>query len=418
MARPEPESRRSQRNEPDVVSRLGLSRIVNASGTMTSIGASRVVPEAIAAGAEIQGHFVRIDELQAKASAVIARLTGAEAGCITACSAAAMTVSVAAAMTGSDLARIEQLPDTAGMKNEVVIQAGHLIDYGAPVEQAVRVSGARVVPAGTAARVELYHLESRLAGSVAAALYVVSHHTVQEGQIPLDDFIAAGHERAVPVIVDVASEYDFRGPIGLGADIAIYSAHKFLGGPTAGIIAGRKEMVRACYLQNRGLGRLMKVGKEGILGTIAALEAWERRDHAAVRERERNVVAHWLASLAGIDGIDLEVAPDWTGNPIDRLRVTVDPERAKLFAWEVADRLAAGDPAIVVRDDLVEHGYFFLDPCNLARGEAEIVSDGIKVVLREARSGSIGRRYTCSERRRRSVAAALCWPDGAREAGD
>ena len=67
-----------------MVSRLGLSRIVNASGTMTSIGASRVVPEAIAAGAEIQGHFVRIDELQAKASAVIARLTGAEAGCITA----------------------------------------------------------------------------------------------------------------------------------------------------------------------------------------------------------------------------------------------------------------------------------------------------------------------------------------------
>ena len=87
MARPDPEPRRSQRNEPDVVSRLGLARIVNAAGTMTSIGASRVVPEAIAAGAEIQGHFVRMDELQAKASAVIARLTGAEAGCITACSA-------------------------------------------------------------------------------------------------------------------------------------------------------------------------------------------------------------------------------------------------------------------------------------------------------------------------------------------
>ena len=413
MTRPDPEPGSHQRSRPLLASRLGLARVVNASGTMTSIGASRVVPEAVAAGAEIQGHFVRIDELQAKASTVVARLTGAEAGCVTACSAAGITESVAAAMTGTDLARIEQLPDTTGMKSEVVIQAGHLIDYGAPVEQAVRVAGATVVPAGTAARVEPYHLESRLTGSVAAALYVVSHHTVQEGQVPLEDFVAACRERDVPVIVDMASEYDLRGPIELGADIAIYSAHKFLGGPTAGIIAGSKDLVRACYLQNRGLGRLMKVGKEGILGTIAALEAWEGRDHAGARERERKIVSSWLGSLDGHDGIDLAVVPDWTGNPIDRLRVTVDPVRAKLFAWELADRLAGADPAIVVRDDLIEQGFFFLDPCNLEPEEAQLVSDRILALLDEARTGAApGCKYTWSERRRRSIESALRWPDG------
>lgn len=395
----------------DVIERYGLTPVVNASGTMTSLGASLVVPDAIATGAEIQEHFVRIDELQAKASGVIARLTGAEAGCVTACSGAAMTVSAAACMTGSDLARIEQLPDTEGMKNRVVMQSGHMISYGAPVEQAIRASGAEVVPLGSAARAELYHLESSLDEMTAAALFVVSHHVVQEGQIDLKAFIETCHEKSVPVIVDMASEYDLRGPIALGADLVIYSSHKFLGGPTGGIIAGRKDLVRACYLQNRGLGRLMKVGKEGILGTMAALEAWERRDHEGIRKRELATVDHWMASLAGLAGVGLSIEPDWTGNPIDRVKVTVDPAEAKIFAWELVDRLAALKPAVIVRDDLVEHGCFFLDPCNLKPGEEEIVSDAIRAVLEQAQAEPIGRLYGKEERRRRAADSALRWPD-------
>ncbi len=401
----------SERDGADVMARYGLTRVINASGTMTSLGASLVVPEAVAAGAEIQNHFVRIDELQAKASAVIARLTGAEAGCVTACSGGAMTVAAAACMTGSDLARIERLPDTEGLKDQVVMQAGHMINYGAPVDQAVRVAGAEVVPVGTAAGAEPFHLHDRLSEHTAAALYVVSHHTVGEGEIALPDFVTACHGKGVPVIVDMASEYDLTGPIALGADLVIYSSHKFLGGPTGGLIAGRKELVRACYLQNRGPGRLMKVGKEGILGALAALEAWERRDHAAVRAREGAVVEHWMEILADLDGIALAVVPDWTGNPIDRVQVTVDPEAARITAWELADLLAAGEPAVVVRDDLVEQGHFFLDPCNLKPGEEKVVSERISTVLARALSEPIGRLYGTSERRRRAVEAALRWPD-------
>ncbi len=87
--------------------RYGLTRVINVSGTMTSLGASRVVPEAIRAGAEIQSHFVKIDELQAKASEVIARMTGAEAGFVAACSAAGMSQCISGSMTGSNLNRIE-----------------------------------------------------------------------------------------------------------------------------------------------------------------------------------------------------------------------------------------------------------------------------------------------------------------------
>src|SRR4029453_18189779 len=86
---------------------------------------------------------------------------------------------------------------------------------------------------------------------------------------------------------------DLKGFLARGADIALYSGHKFLGGPTTGIVAGRKDLVRAAYLQNRGVGRGMKVGKESIAGVMAALEAWEKRDHAGIRKRERQALELW-----------------------------------------------------------------------------------------------------------------------------
>ena len=99
----------------------------------------------------------------------------------------------------------------------------------------------------------------------AAAVYVISHHTVQYGMLALAEFAEIAHAKGVPVIVDAASEYDLKGFLARGADIALYSAHKFLGGPTAGIVAGRRDLVRAAFLQNGGIGRGMKVGKEGIM---------------------------------------------------------------------------------------------------------------------------------------------------------
>ena len=393
------------------VERYGLTRVINVSGTMTALGASRVVPEAIKAGAEIQSHFVRIDELQAKASEVIARMTGAEAGFVTACSAAGISQSISGCVTGTNLNRIESLPNTDGLPNKVVVQAGQLINYGAPVSQAINLTGARIVPLGTAALVNFYNLDDCIGEQTAAALFVVSHHVVQEGQIALEEFISICKNRSVPVIVDMASEYDLRNPIELGADVVIYSSHKFLGGPTGGIVAGSKELVRAAYLQNKGICRGMKIGKEGIAGTIAALEAWEQRDHKSVYDREQRYVNHWRKVLSDVDGLRLDIHHDWTGNPIARLKISVNPEEAGLFAWELADRLSAGEPSIQVRDDLIEHGYFFLDPCNLIPGEEVVVGQRIANEVNLARDRGNGRRYSLSERRRRGVASLLKWPD-------
>jgi D-glucosaminate-6-phosphate ammonia-lyase len=401
----------SERRHIDPRPELGLRPIINVSGTMTALGASIVVPEAVAAMQTILPEFVEMADLQRKACEVIARLCGAEAGTITACTSSGITLAIAGCMTGADLARIEQLPDTAGMRHEVPIQLGHMVYYGAPVEQAIRLAGAAVRPIGQATRAAAYHLAGALNERTAAALYVVSHHCVDYGQIPLPVVSEICHAEGVPVIVDAASEYDLGGFLAQGADIAIYSAHKFLGGPTAGIVAGRKDLVRATYLQNFGIGRGMKVGKESILGAIAALEAWERRDHGAIRARERTYLELWRERFTDLPGVRAEILPDPTNNPLDRLRLHVDAAEAGISAWELAAALAAGDPPVIVRDHHAEQSFLELDPCNLHGGEeAEMVASRLTDEIERARAGG-GFSRSLEALRAARLQRLLAWPD-------
>ncbi len=379
-----------ERNDPR--GELGLRPVINVSGTMTALGASIIVPEAIDAMTRIAPEFVDMTDMQRKASPHIARLTGAEAGAVTACCSAGITMAIAACMTGADLGKIEQLPDAGGMKNEVPLQIGHMVSYGAPVTQAVRLTGARVIPVGEATGARAHQLRAALSDASAAALYVVSHHVVDHGQIPLDEFVAICHESSVPVVVDAASEYDLRLFLNQGADLVIYSGHKFLGGPTSGIVAGRRDLVAAAYLQNFGICRGMKIGKESIAGLIATLEAWERRDHAAVRERENRHLALWQERLAAAQGVRAEILPDPTDNPLDRLRVHIEPATAGGAAWDVAAALSVGEPPVIVRDHLIEHGFFDIDPCNLHDGEAEVVATRLVEILEDVRTGKVAHR--------------------------
>lgn len=386
--------------------RLGLRPIINVSGTMTALGASIIVPEAISAMAEMASQWVEMDDLQRAASAVVARLTGGEAGFITACCASGITMAVAGAMTGTNLLAIERLPDdTEGLKSEVVIQLGHIVNYGAPIDQSIRVAGAKVIPVGTVSVTQDYHVREAINERTAAALYVVAHHTVQYGMLSLEEFCEICHAKGVPVIVDAASEYDLRSFLARGADIVVYSGHKFLSGPTSGIVTGRKDLVRAAYLQNRGVARAMKVGKESIAGTMAALEAWEKRDHAGIRRREEAALNLWKDALQGIPGINAQIIPDPTNNPLDRLQVYVRPE-SRFTAAGLASALAAGSPPIIVRNHEVERGHFFLDPCNLHPGEAEIVAEQLRAVLTAK-----DRPADAMKVARKDSTGSLLWPD-------
>lgn len=359
----------------------GFRRIINVSGTMTGLGASvtnKSVQEAVTAA---MGHFVNMHELQGNASAIISRLTGAEAGFMTASASAGITLAIAGCMTGLDPARAEALPRNPGAKNEVVVQAGHLCGYGAPIDNAIALAGAKTASFGQSTLAMDHQMRGAINDGTAAALYVVSHHVVHYGQLPFDTFVEIAHEKNLPVIVDAASEYDLEGFLKRGADIVIYSAHKFMSGPTGGIVAGRKDLIRAAYLQNIGVGRGMKIGKESIAGAIQAMENWMTRDHEAAKKREQETLENWKQAISGINGIRPQIVADPTGNPLNRLQVNVDPSKAGASAATFARVLAEQDIAIIVRNHEVELGYFQLDPCNLLEGQAEIVSETLREVL-------------------------------------
>ena len=366
----------------DIRRELGLRPIINAAGTMTVLGASIMVPQAVAAMAAIAGEFVEMEHLHQAASAVVAQATGAEAGFVTACCASAITLSVAGAMTGERLLAIERLPDTTGLRNEVLVQLGHMVGYGASLEQTICMTGARIVPVGTVSKAQPYQLDEAITDQTACAVYVVSHMTVQHAMLALEEVCRICHARGVPVIVDAASEYDLKGFLARGADLVCYSGQKFLGGPTSGIVAGKAALVHAASLQNRGIGRTMKVGKESIAGLMAALQAWQTRDHAAVRAREDAALDLWRRCLQTLAQLECTTVPDPTGNPLCRLRVR-PLAGSGWSARSLADALAAGDPPVMVRDYQTDLGHFDLDPCNLHPGEAQIVAQQLLACLQD-----------------------------------
>ena len=365
----------------DIRRALGVRPVINLTGTLTTMGGISAGAEASAAAAEMLRHGVDIVELQARASQIISEVTGAEAGFIAACSSAGLCMAVAAMMTRDNRARIERLPDTSGLRDQVIVQTGHLVNYGHPIEQDVQLTGATVVRIGETNAAKPYQLENAIGPQTAAGLYVVSHHCTAYGQIGFRDFVRLCHAQSIPVIVDLAAEYDLQGYLQNGADITVHSCHKFLAGPTAGIVCGRKDLVRAAFLQFYGIGRPMKVGKEGIAGALAALQSWTKRDHHAAREKDHERLEYWRTRLAGRSGITASIDPDPTANPFDRLKVTVDADAAGITALEVVWRLEGGEPPIIVRSHQLEHDYFIMDPRSLADDELDIVAQRLLQIL-------------------------------------
>jgi len=345
----------------DVFERYGLKRIINVSGTETVRGASPVCREVLEAVNSLVPKSVEIAELQSVASAVIAKAYGTEAGFVTGCSSAGIAVAIAACMAGRSLPRAEQLPDTAGMRDQVVMQRGHNVTWGGHVAQTVALTGARLVEVGAATECGAYQIRHVLGEQTACGLFIVSHHTVQTGLVDLRTFCEVCHAAGVPVVVDGAAEPHFRSFVEAGADIVITSAQKVFSAFTAGVVAGRSDLVRACMYQEKGIGRPMKAAKESIIAAIAGIERWMvlgpdkwGSDFSARLERGREI-------LAQVGGLAVSLESDWTSGAFHRLRLDVDPRKANLTAYELAQNLAAETPSIAVRSLYADQGFLQLD---------------------------------------------------------
>lgn len=361
------------------VTQLGLRRVVNAAGKLTMLGASTQSPTVAAAMTEAAQNFVDLAELFDTADRLVAQATGAEAGYITSCAAAGITIATAACLTRGDLARTEALPLLPSPPNEMIVQGGHKVHFGAALAQMMRLAGAQVVEIGTVNRTLPHQLRSAINERTAGMMFVVSHHTHQIGAIALDEVVQLAHEHNVPVVVDAAAELDLRKYIAAGADLVIYSGHKSLNAPTSGIVAGRRELIDACRQQNSGIGRTMKIGKENIIGCLAALQEYLAVT-AAVDDTPRAEALR--AQLSDVPGLHVTLARDATRPTIVRVRLQVDANRARLSARALVARLEAHDPSIRTRNHAVEQGSIEIDFRTLAPGDEAVIAAAVQSYLR------------------------------------
>ena len=354
----------------DLARRYELRPVINLSGPLTKYGTS-ISSEAVgAAAAESLRHHWNMDELYQRSGELIARWSDAEAGFLTSSSASGITLAVAACMTGDDLGRVYQLPDPTGMKHEVVLQKGHAVNFGAPIEQMIRLAGAAPREAGTVNSTNVAQIEHLLGPQTVAGMFVISHHTAQYGYVQLEKFISLFHERGIPVIIDAAAQdHQVRRLVEAGADLIIMSVQKYLSGPTAGAVCGRADLIKAMYLQNSGIGRTMKVGKEGIFGTIAAIEermAIELSDwDTAQKEKAQRLVEH----IGEIPGMIVSLERDKVGQPVTRVRLEVDPAVTGLDAAQICAELERSEPSIKPRAHHTDEGWFLLEPVHITDDE-------------------------------------------------
>ena len=178
----------------------------------------------------------------------------------------------------------------------------------------------------------------------------------------------------VPVIVDAAGEHDPRDQLGAGADIVIVSAHKNYGALTAGIVMGRRSLIEACLMQDAGIGRPMKVGKEGIASVIAALDEWRRQDRKAVHADWTRRARLAVDALGGIPGLRVEIAPDTPGSPLNRARIHAGS------CDRIVRALASGEPSIRVWQHGLPHGYFELDPRTIDDQDMQTICRAIQAL--------------------------------------
>ncbi|MFC0272616.1 DgaE family pyridoxal phosphate-dependent ammonia lyase [Metabacillus herbersteinensis] len=360
---------------------FGLRKVINASGKMTALGASAVSNEVAEALKQASQDYVDIEEMMEYSGKAIAEYTGAEDGCPTCGAAAGIAISTAAIITGKNLTLIERMPDSEGLRNEIIIQKGHQVHFGANIGQMVRIGGGKVIEVGSANKVEADHIEQAITDKTAALLYVKSHHAVQKGMQTIETMMNIAQKHNIPFIIDAAAEEDFKMYIKIGADIVIYSGGKALEGPTSGFICGKKELMEACRKQYKGIGRPMKVGKEGVAGLLTALKQYASLEDNAEDQIER--MTQLNQSLEEVEGLTCSIKQDEAGRAIYRAQIEVNADKTGMSAQELLNRLETGNPAIFLRHHYVNIGILSVDPRPLLKGQEAIIANTIKSILRE-----------------------------------
>jgi D-glucosaminate-6-phosphate ammonia-lyase len=372
---------------------LGVSPIINASGSVTRLGGAPMPDAVLDAFRDGARESVPLDLLQAAASRVIAEVTGAEAGLVTSGAAAALTLGTAAILTGYDLGWMERLPHCDGFPHEFVVARDQRNGY----DHAVRAAGARLVEVGFneivagsgVRRPESWEFEAAFGPNTAGVLYVFD----AQARPPLAELVERAHRCGLPVLVDAAGELpprsNLRAILASGADLVAFSGGKAIRGPQAtGILCGRRDLIGAAAVQlldmddhfelweppadlidksrlggipRHGIGRALKVAKEQIAALLAALRLFASGAYDAELPAQRRRLEQIAAALEGLPvRCHLRVPADGESLPLLEI-VLAGPA----VALEACQRLRRGKPPVYAGHGLLHEGKLVINPLHL-----------------------------------------------------
>ena len=340
-----------------VYERLGVRRVINAWGVSTELGGWSQTDNVTRAMEEANHGTVEMRELLQKSGDFIADLLGVEAAFITSGAAAAQALSVAASMAGTDPGRIAQLPDTTGMKNEVVIQKRNRYMF----DRCYTLTGASLVEAGDDDGTTKDELDAAIGPNTTAVAYYI-RPPFDNAIVSLEDTVALARSRGVIALADACSEIyplDYFRSCAQSADLVTVGA-KYLGAPhSAGFVCGKRDLIDAVSAQSfvayhydggKAIGRAMKIDRHEIIGVVTAVEDWFTMDHEERLLEYESRFAVIVDALQDIDGLSMRRVEIPYYVPY-MLYIDVDESIVGKSAQQVTDELDAGSPRIWVGAD-------------------------------------------------------------------
>ncbi len=367
-----------------IYKRLGIRTVINGNATLTRLGGSIMPPEVVNAMVDASKHFVDIIELQKRIGEEIAKLTHNEAAYVSNGAAAALTLSTAACITGLDSSKRAKLPllDNS-MKSEVIVHRHGRVGY----DFAVRQVGVTFVEIGNENGTSPDELENAITDKTAAIFYF-ANPSREHLWVPYQKGIEIAQKHGIPLIVDAAAQLPPPENLWrftqMGADLVMFSGGKGLCGPqSSGLIVGKKTLIDAIAFNGPPhpyIGRGMKVGKEEMVGLLAAVEWYLNQDHDEVMQSYEDQVTYYTDMYKDIQGISVHRSfPSEAGQPMPRTEIRFDAEQLGITRDEILHQLQAGEPAI----DIAGAGAngILINGQTLMQGEVEIIANRIKEIL-------------------------------------
>src|ERR1043165_8833668 len=380
----------------NIYTRLGVKTVINCRGTWTYLSGSLEFPEVRQAQLEAAQHFVNVLELQRAVGRRLSELTGAESGIVTSGAAGAMAAATAACMAGTDDKNIWQLPDTTGLKHEVIMVGGR-----SAFDSAIRLTGAKLV---------LVYSAEELANAINDNTAMI--YTTDLGE-KLQRNLTIAKDHKVPMLLDDAAGIppadNAKLYAKMGLDLYCFSGGKGLRGPQcSGLLLGRKDLIEAallnCNPREGAVCRPMKVGKEEIIGCLAALETWLKMDEKKLYAEWNGRVDRIRKLVETVPGVKTEIYVPQDGNRYPTLKVSWDQEAWGFSIVDCVKELRASDPAIEVlgpdnpslvtavregnpnpnRKELKQPDHIELVSMTIKPGEEIIAGQKLRAILRAA----------------------------------